>query len=167
MENLSDEQRATVFAGLSMYAEQTNAKTIKDTLKVYGKNAVMDGSDFVYERLEHELSVFLPTDKLAQIIRYRYIFNDSQKRVTLQRGSQYYQFEAFSSTVKKGTDFVEMDKAAGFQSVIYIPKEVAQEYFTVTALNLYNTSYGVILTSEMNDLALEFFDYLLEVQEDF
>ena len=42
-----------------------------------------------------------------------------------------------------------------------------QEYFTVTALNLYNTSYGVILTSEMNDLALEFFDYLLEVQEDF
>ena len=167
MKNLNDEQMSTTLAGLSMYAEQTNAKVMKDTLKIYGKNASMDGNDYVYQQLGYELSEFLPTDKLARIIGYRYIFNDSQKRVTLQRGSQYYQFEAFSSSVKKGADFVEMGKAAGFQGVIYIPRDVAQEYFTLTASNLYKTSYGVILTPEMNDLALEFFDYLLDAQEDF
>ena len=167
MESLNDEQMSMTLAGLSMYVEQTNAKAMKDTLKIYGKNAVMDGNDFVYDQLEHELSEFVPTDKLARIIGYRYIFNDSQKRVTLQRGSRYYQFDAFSSTVKKGNDYVEMDKAAGFQRVIYIPRDVAKEYFAVTTSNLYNTSYGVILTPEMNDLALEFFDYLLEAQEDF
>ena len=30
-----------------------------------------------------------------------------------------------------------------------------------------NTSYGIILTDEMNEMALEFVDYLLEAEEEF
>lgn len=165
IKSLDEEQMSTALAGLSIYAEQTNADAAEETLKIYGKNAFKDGNDYVYNRLEHEFSEFIPTDKLAKIIGYRYIFNDSQKIVTLQRGSQYYQFEAFSSSVKKGKDYEEMSMAAGFQGVIYIPSDAAQGYFGVTSCRLYNTSYGVILTKEMNDLALEFSDYLLEAGE--
>ena len=37
-----------------------------------------------------------------------------------------------------------------------------EKYFGLTAKKLPNTSYGIILTDEMNEMALEFVDYLLE-----
>ena len=111
--------------------------------------------------------MYVPVDKLARIMGYRYIFNDSQKTVILQRGSQYYQFEAFSTEAKKGTDVEEMEQAAGFQSVIYLPAEAVQKYFGLDARKLSDTSYGIILTDEMNEMALEFVDYLLEAEEEF
>ena len=60
-----------------------------------------------------------------------------------------------------------MEQAAGFQSVIYLPSDVAEKYFGLTAKKLPNTSYGIILTDEMNEMALEFVDYLLEAEEEF
>lgn len=167
MESLNEEQMTTMLAGLSAYSEQTNDGNVKEVLKTYSKKAYNDSNEYVYEQFKNELSEFVPTDRLARILNYRYIFNDSQKLVTLQRGSQYYQFEAFSSTVKKGKDIEEMNKASGFQKVIYIPGEMVQEYFTLDTVYLENTSYGVIMTKEMNELATEFFDYLLEAEGDF
>lgn len=160
--SLTDEELVVMLAGLSMYAEETNGKAAAELLKICSRAAYNNGNKYIYEQLKNELSEFVPTDKMARIISYRYIFNDSQMAVTLQRGSQYYQFEAFSLSARKGNDIEEMSAAAGFQSVIYIPEDTAQEYFGVMAEYLQKTSYGVMLTEEINNRALEFFDYLLE-----
>lgn len=162
LNSLTEEELVVMLAGLSMYTEQTNGKAATELLKTCSRAAYNRGNRYVYEQLKNQLSEFVPTDKLARIISYRYIFNDSQMAVTLQRGSQYYQFEAFSLSARKGNDIEEMSTATGFQSVIYIPEETAQEYFGIIAEYLQKTSYGVLLTSELNDRALEFFDYLLE-----
>ena len=159
---IKDGQMAVILAGLSMYTEESRGKAAEEILKICSKNAFNNGNKYVYEQMQNEVYEFLPTDKLAQIMGYRYIFNDTQKEVTLQRGSQYYQFEAFSSVAQKGNDTEEMSRTAGFQSVIYIPEDVAQGYFTVTAEYLYKTSYGVMLTDVMHQSAIEFYDYLLE-----
>ena len=162
IKSLSEEQFGVMLAGLSMYTRQENVKAIEDILNIYGRAAFNSGNIFIYEQLRNEYSEYLPTDKLARILGYRYIFNDSQKMVTLQRGSSYYRLEAFSQNIEKGNDLIEMPKAAGFQNVIYIPQEIAKEYFKVTCEYLYKTTLAVALTEEMNSQAQEFADELLE-----
>ena len=167
MENMKDEQKAEILAGLGMYAQQSYEKGVKDFLSLHSRNAFHDGNKYVYEQLKNESFEFVPTNKLSQVIGYRYIFNDSQKEVTLQRGDRYYKFQAFHTSVKKGNDFEEMTRAAGFQGVVYIPEDITKEYFQVTAEYLKNTSYGVMLTDDMRQSAEEFLDYLLEAGGDF
>lgn len=162
IKNLSEEQFGVMLAGLSMYTRQTNVPAAEEIVKVYSKVAFNNGNKYIYEQLENELSKYVPTDKLARITGYRYIFNDSQKMVTLQKGSQYYQFEAFSQNFRKGNDLVEMTKAAGFQNVIYVLEEVSKERFNITTEYLYKTSFASALTEEMNLQAQEFADELLE-----
>ena len=164
LEGLNEEQLTTMLAGLSLYSQENASKDIEDILKVHSRNAVNNGNKYVCEQYRNEVSMYVPVDKLARIIDYRYIFNDSQKIVTLQKGSRYYQFEAFSTDAKKGTDMEEMSAAAGFQNVIYLPEDVVEKYFGLTAEKLSNTSYGIILTKEMKDMALEFMDYLLDAE---
>ncbi len=163
MDGLSDEQMAVILAGLGMFAEQTGSNGAGQIVSDYSKFALDDGSSFVFERYTSDpLANYVPTDKLAMITGYRYIFNDSQKAVTLQKGSQYYKFEAFSIVAYKGTDEEDMSNPAGFMTVIYIPSDTAEKYFGVITENIYNTGYGVLLTEDMRELATAFFDYLLQ-----
>ncbi len=164
VDSLAEEEMVIVLVGLSRYSEQYNANAAREVLKIYSKAAFNHGNKYIYEQLQNERFEYVPTDKLAQIINYRYIFNDSQKAVTLQKGSHYYQFEAFSTVAAKGTEEKEMSNAAGFQGVIYIPEDITQEFFTVSAEYLDRTTYGAMLTEELNNRALEFFDYLIEAE---
>ena len=56
----------------------------------------------------------------------------------------------------------DMTRTSGFQGVIYIPADAAKGYFGVDTLYLYHTNHGVLLTEEMQEMALAFFDYLLQ-----
>ena len=162
---LSEEQVGTMLAGLSMYTKQVNATKIEEIINIYSKAAFSSGNKYIYEQLKNEISEYLPTDKLARIAGYRYIFNDSQKIVTLQKGSQYYQVEAFSRNLEKVEELIEMTKASGFQNVIYLSKEITEEYFGITTEYLYKTTLAVALTEEMDRQAKEFADELLEAGE--
>lgn len=163
MDGLSDGEMAVVLAGLSMYAEQTSSGTAEETLFDQSRKALGNGNDYLFERLSSDPAAeYAPTDRISKIIRYRYIFNDSQKAVTLQQGSQYYKFKAFSAVAEKGGTMEDMTRSSGFQGVIYIPADAAKGYFGVDTLYLYHTEYGVLLTEEMQEMALAFFDYLLQ-----
>lgn len=166
MDSLTKEQMGVVLAGLNRYVNETGSKTAKDMVSIYSKLSYENGSHYVYDQLRYETVEFIPTDKLSKIAGYRYIFNDSQKSVTLQKKDIYYQFDAYSISVKKGTEVVEMAYSAGFQSVIYIQEGIAQEFFDMEAEYLTSTSYGVILTRDMNELADLFAEYLLESGEE-
>lgn len=163
MGGLTEEQAAVVLAGLEMYAEQTGADAAKRTVSNYSKAALGDGNVYVFQKLSAEPETeFAPTDRIGRICRYRYIFNDSQKAVTLQQGSQYYKFRAFDMIAEKGGTIEDMSRPAGFQGVIYIPWDAAEQYFGLGVLYLQDTSCGILLTAEMQEQALAFLDYLLE-----
>ena len=168
MDSLSDQEMAIILAGLSQYAEQTGSETAKDALDTYSRVTLGGGSVYAFEQLSSDPAYeYIPTDKIGRITGHRYIFNDSQKAVTLQRGSQYYKFKAFSSVAEKGTSMEDMSKASGFQGVIYIPADAAKSYFGLDVQYLKDTSSGVLLTEEMQKLALAFFDYLLQAGGEF
>lgn len=167
MSDLTGDQIGVVLAGLSMYAEETGNQTAQEVVATYSKFAFQNGNKYVYEQLKNELFEFVPTDKLSQVMGYRYIFNDSQKSVTLQKGSGYYKFDAFSNMTEKAKEVQEMTRAAAFQGVIYIPEDIVQEYFTLEAEYLNKTTYGVILTEAMQRQVQQFLEYLLESGEEF
>lgn len=164
-DEITDNEEAVILVGLDKYAQQTGSTNAKDLLETYGKVALNDGNPNVfdvyngYEGLAYE---YIPTDKLAQVIGYRYIFDNSYKSVTLQKGSQYYKFAAFSNIMQKGNSEIEMNKTAVFEGVIYIPIDVVEEQFGLTVQTLADTSFGVILSEQMQGQADEFVDYLLE-----
>lgn len=162
IKRLGEDQFGVMLAGLSIYTRQTNVAVAEEILSIYSKAAFNAGNKYVYEQLNNQLSEYVPTDKLARIAGYRYIFNDSQKAVTLQKGSKYYYFEAFSQSFKKGNEEVEMTQASNFRNVIYIPEEITEEYFGIITEYLYKTSLATALTEEMNRQAQEFADELLE-----
>ncbi len=163
MQGLTDGQTAAVLAGLEMYAEQTGADAAKQVALNYSKTALENENMYVFQRLSAEPEIeFAPTDKIALICRYRYIFNDSQKAVTLQQGSQYYKFRAFDMIAEKGGTIEDMTRPAGFQGVIYIPWDAAEKYFGLEVMYLQGSSCGVLLTAEIKAEAVAFLDYLLE-----
>lgn len=163
MQELTDGQMTAVLAGLEMYAEQTGADAAKQAVLNYSKTALGNENMYVFQRLSAEPEIeFAPTDKIALICRYRYIFNDSQKAVTLQQGSQYYKFRAFDMIAEKGGTIEDMTRPAGFQGIIYIPWDAAEKYFGLEVMYLQGSSCGVLLTAEMKAEAVAFLDYLLE-----
>lgn len=163
MKGLSAERAAVMLSGLGMYAEQTGSDAAWQTVKNYSKTAFEQNSEYVFQKLSSEPETeFAPTDRIGKICRYRYIFNDSQKAVTLQQGSQYYKFRAFDMIVEKGGTMEDLSRPAGFQGVIYIPWDATEKYFGLEAQYLQDTSYGILLTTEMKTQALAFLDYLLE-----
>lgn len=163
MNSFSDEMTASILAGLNMYADQSGSSMAKKLVSDYSRIAFGDGDLNVFEKLSAEPGTeFVPTDKIGKICRYRYIFNDSQKAVTLQQGSKYFKFTAFSSVVNRGGTMEDMSRAAGFQGTVYIPADAAKGYFELDVEYLTNTSYGVLLTAEEKEMALAFLDYLLQ-----
>lgn len=163
MNALSNQDAAMILAGFGTYADQTGSTIAKDILETYGTVAQNTGNPYVFEAYSGDLTYeYVPTDKLARITGYRYIFNDSQKEAILQRGSQYYRFTAFSNLMQKGKNQIEMTRAAGYETVIYISKDIAEEQFALTAQMLDDISYGIILNEQMQNQANAFADYLLE-----
>ena len=164
MNELTDAETVVILAGLNKYAQQTGSSNAKDIIKTYANVAQNNENSYVFDLYDGDMTYeYIPTDKMAEIMGFRYIFDNSQKSVTLQKRSQYYKFAAFSNIMQKGNTEIEMTRTTGFEGVIYIPKDVAEEQFALTAQMLEDISYGLILTEEMQKQADEFTDYLLEV----
>ena len=167
MSEISPEETAVVLAGLGIYQEQYPSETIKETMDLYGKVAFNSGNSYVYEQLKEEEYEAIPSDRLSKLCGYRYIFSDSAKTVTLQKGNQYYTFEAFSDKMQKGNELLSMTEMAGFQEVIYLPEDAVREYFGWTTQYLAETSYGVMLSEEMEQQAVAFAEFLISTGEEY
>lgn len=163
MGRLSDAQLGTVLSALDQYAKETNSADAKDIVSNYSRIGANAGNDYIFDKLRADPSAeYIPTDRVGKICKYRYIFNDSQKAATLQKGSEYYRFTAFSPVVDRGGATEDLSKATGFQTVIYIPADAAETYFDLSTHYLENASYGILLDEEMRQQAVAFLNYLLE-----
>lgn len=163
MNRLNDKQMAIVLTALDQYVEQINASDALKAVQDYSRIAFNSNNPYIYDKLRSDPSrVYVPTDRIAKICKYRYIFNDSQKAVTLQKGGEYDKFTAFSAVMERSGVLEDMTAIAGFQDVIYIPQDAAKTYFGLEAYYSENSSYGILLTAEMEQEATAFLDYLLE-----
>ena len=82
----------------------------------------------------------------------------------MQRGADYYKFQAFRSDVARADgSYDKLKKSAAFQGVIYVESEYLNEHFNVNGVYLEESDYGVILTQQEMEVANELFEYLMEM----
>ena len=162
---LSMEEQGIIFAALGMYYDETGSDIVKNAIGKFAQGKMNESNSCLYNVYGQDLlNEYIALDKLAIISGYRYIFNDSRKEVILQKGSNYYIFNAFSTTVIRPLDKIdEMEYAAGYQKTLYIHESYTEKYFGVEVMYIPDTSYGVILTKEDMEKAGELYDYLIEM----
>lgn len=122
---------------------------------------------YVYRKPDRKSKVFVPTENLAACLNYRYVFNQTQKKATLAKDtkSTVYEFRAFSNIVKKtvGKEVTEnvMTNPTKFRKMVYVDVDYLESEFECSAVYIKNTSYGVILTNDMNDEVTKLLDLLI------
>lgn len=123
------------------------------------EQAAEEKNPYFYLKLKKEPGVYISIECLAKCMGYRYLFNDNKKQGILQKGSNYYIFQAFGTEVgKAGKSIDYMEKAAGYQMGIYIPAEYALDTFQCEAKYLKDSLYGVVMdrfVKEKRDMLLE------------
>ncbi|MBO5292144.1 MAG: hypothetical protein J6B10_03065 [Lachnospiraceae bacterium] len=105
---------------------------------------------------------FVSVSALAAYTGYRYLWNDTKKTAILSKGSSYYQFTAFQKQVKRETDITEeMESAAGYGGVLYLPPEYVFEQFGCRAYAIEGTEYAVLAEEDIIETSEQLTELLL------
>lgn len=158
----SDQDKAAALLAISWYGDFTKNKAVMQLAVSTAHRAYQENIPYLYQRLKGQIVEYAPVDSLAVCIGYRYIFHDSGKQATLQRGTRYYQFKAADRQVLKENGTTEdMAHQAQFQTIIFIEESYLYQTFQCQVEYLSQTDYGIIATEEMIRTAEELYDAML------
>ncbi|MBR5578962.1 MAG: hypothetical protein IKW28_08215 [Lachnospiraceae bacterium] len=119
-----------------------------------------------FDKIKRQEQEYVPLLTLAQLIDYRYVFEDSGKEVTLSKGSKAYKFKANSSKMECYPKKEEsLKKNVLYQKDLYLYEEDAGNYFGCQIEYLEKTEKGICLTAKMYREAEEFYQLLKEGEE--
>lgn len=158
----SDQDKAAALLAISWYGDFTKNKAVMQLAASTAHRVYQENIPYLYQRLKGQILEYAPVDSLAVCIGYRYIFHDSGKQATLQRGTRYYQFKAADRQVLKENGTTEdMTHQAQFQTIIFIEESYLYQTFQCQVEYLSQTDYGIIATEEMIRTAEELYDAML------
>lgn len=158
----SDQDKAAALLAISWYGDFTKNKAVMQLAVSTAHRAYQENIPYLYQRLKGQIVEYAPVDSLAVCIGYRYIFHDSGKQATLQRGTRYYQFKAADRQVLKENGTTEdMAHQAQFQTIIFIEESYLYQTFQCQVEYLSQTDYGIVATEEMIRTAEELYDAML------
>ncbi len=110
--------------------------------------ASLAGREGIY--LYEQKNGLVNSQVLAAYKGYRYVWHDTGKTVILSKGSIYYQFTAFQRQVQRdGGKTEEMEAAAGYAGVLYLPPEYVREQFGCQAYAIPGTGYAVLADEDV------------------
>lgn len=158
----SDQDKAAALLAISWYGDFTKNKAVMQLAVSTAHRAYQENIPYLYQRLRGQILEYAPVDSLAVCIGYRYIFHDSGKQATLQRGTKYYQFKAADRQVlKENGTTEEMAHQAQFQTIIFIEESYLYQTFQCQVEYLSQTDYGIVATAEMIKIAEELYDAMI------
>ena len=79
--------------------------------------------------------------------------------------TDYYTFKEYDMEVSHGDAIETMQKAAGFQSVIYVVEDYTMKAFGCSAEYVSNSDYAYLITEEIDTASDEVFSVLVEMGE--
>jgi len=153
-DGLTDEEAAGVVIALAEYGEKSGNSEIlelaKDTAAALSKNA----QGYVSKAYLSGGELFAPIDAVARFINYRYLWDNTKKEAVLSKGGVYCRFTAGSRKVALENDTAEeMDKAAEFNNILYLPDSYLQDKFGCSIYDIYGTGCCVLVSGEINELS--------------
>lgn len=162
-DGLTDEEAAGAVIALAEYGEKSGNREIselaKDTAAALSENA----QGYVCKAYLSGGELFAPIDTVARFINYRYLWDNTKKEAVLSKGGVYCSFTAGSRKVSLENDTAEeMEKAAEFNNILYLPDSYLQDKFGCSVYDIYGTGYCVLVSGEINELSQKLLARLTE-----
>ncbi len=162
-DGLTDEEAAGAVIALAEYGEKSGNREIselaKDTAAALSENA----QGYVFKAYLSGGELFAPIDAVARFINYRYLWDNTKKEAVLSKGGVYCSFTAGSRKVSLENDTAEeMEKAAEFNNILYLPDSYLQDKFGCSVYDIYGTGYCVLVSGEINELSQKLLARLTE-----
>lgn len=154
-------QQAAAILAMHLYGEYTGDKSVHELAAAMAEKLRKTNR---YLFLQYKGTVeYLPVKTIGVCIGYRYVFHKSELKVTLSKGSDYYEFNANAKKVIQGGEAQEeMNYAAKYKSGLYIEEAFAYDKFGTQAAYLRYSDLGLLVTDEIMEQAEEIVSYLLE-----
>ncbi len=162
-EGLTDEEAAGAVIALAEYGEKSGNKEIAELAKSMAAGLSNGAQGYVSKTYVSGGELFAPVDAVARFIRYRYLWDNTKREAVLSRGGAYCRFTAGSRQVVLENDTTEeMEKAAEFSEILYLPDSYLQKQFGCSVYDLYGTGYCVLVSQEIRELSEELLAQLAE-----
>lgn len=163
----SEEEQAVIIAGLERYGTENGDTGAQELAAELADDVYQMNNIYIYLKLQNEALEFIPLDKLAECLGYRYVYYNGNQTGIIRNGTDYFEYQAFRTLVKKQKEQTEeMDTYARYQSTIYLSKDYVQQTFGVSADYLSGSGYGVILTEAMEDKITVYVEAFLRTASD-
>ncbi len=162
-DGLTDEEAAGAVIALAEYGEKSGNKEIAELAKSMAAGLSNGAQGYVGRTYVSGGELFAPVDAVARFIRYRYLWDNTKREAVLSRGGAYCRFTAGSRQVVLENDTTEeMEKAAEFSEILYLPDSYLQKQFGCSVYDLYGTGYCVLVSQEIKELSEELLAQLVE-----
>ncbi|MDE7307340.1 MAG: hypothetical protein K2N61_01540 [Lachnospiraceae bacterium] len=160
----SDKEQAAALIALEQYTMETGNANAKKLVMELVTDCYNADNSYVYLKLKNETESFIPLDTFAKCSQtYRYIYHDGNKTGILRKRTEFYEFTAFSATVKKQENMTEqMDTYARYQTSIYVSSEYMNQTFQVFGQSISDTEYAILLFPDMEELITGFLEALTQ-----
>ncbi len=153
-ESLTDEEAAGVVIALAEYGEKSGNKEISELAKSTAAAFSEGLQGYIIKTYLRGGELFAPVDVVARFIKHRYLWDNTKKEAVLSQGGTYYRFTAGTREVVLENDAAEeMEQAAEFAGVLYLPDSYLQEKFDCSIYDIYGTGYSVLVSDEISELS--------------
>ncbi len=162
-DSLSSEEQAACLLAVEQYGEQTLSGQIADLAAGYAREMEKTGNPFLYPQYKQEIREYASLQAVGRVLGYRYIFDDPQRTVTLQKGKAYYQFEAGEkSFLTAEEEKARLSREAALQGTVYIAEEDCKKLFSCEAEYIGRTGLGLLVPPAAAARAEEIYSSLTE-----
>lgn len=155
-----DEQAAILQASLESLEQQAN-EGIKKMAQILAAQMEADGNPYIFRQYNDPIGEYIPAETISKCLRYRYVFDNNQQKVTLSKGGTYYTFHAFSTAYEAKEEQGELEANAGFQADIYLSEQDTQELFKCTAQYVPGCDLALLITEDNKEQASSYLSMLL------
>ena len=146
--------------------EVVGGKDNPEDISLGRKTPGNNGGLAVFPRLRRREGKYAPLSVVAELLEYRYIFDDSKKEVTLSKGTKAYRMKANDKKLWRYPHKTEtLQKIPVYENDLYLEEEDLLVWFGCRVFYLEKTNVGICLTEKMVEEAEEFYQQITEGEE--
>ncbi len=160
--SLSFQEQAACLQAVERYGEDTLSGQISDLAAQYARQMEQAGNPFVYAKYKQEIKEYACLQAVAGSLGYRYIFDDPQQTVTLQKGKRYYQFRVGDKSCQTAEESRRLEREAVLQGTVYISGEDCKKLFSCEPESIDRAGLGLLITPDIAGRSEEIYSSLRE-----
>lgn len=157
------QQRAAAILALEWYGQNKTNNAALDCAAALTRAEAEKENAYIYEQYTDQKTTYMSLQALGKVLGYRYIFDDKHNTATLQRSREYYLFTLGKKQCQLAGDTKQnLTAQPQLMKALYIHGSDSVQLFETKAEYIRQTSYGIIGTAQVETLAQEIYNKLLE-----